>query len=180
MVGVDDQGTPFTSRRGNCFVPISAASSGWQDRPVGKCKGTSTEKCDTDAWCRGYCARHYYHLRMGNLDEKFVPVRPPKCAVDGGCDGEHIAAGQCHFGDGPHRSKGLCSFHYFRSLRGIPLDAPVEKPNPARKLTADDVRQMRRLRNKKGQTLRVIAARYGVSECAVSAACTGRTWAHVD
>lgn len=97
-----------------------------------------------------------------------------------GCGGEHIAEDMCHFGDGPHRSKGLCGFHYFRNLRGIPLEAPVEKPNPARKLTADEVRQMRRLRNEKGQTLRIIAARYGVSMCTVSKACRGDTWAHVD
>lgn len=116
---------------------------------------------------------------MGNLDVPFVPVRRPSCAIDG-CDGEHVTAGQCHFGDGLHRSKGLCSFHYFRNLRGIPLEAPVEKPNPTRKLTADDVRQIRRLRSEKGQTLRVIAARYGVSMCAVSKACRGDTWAHVD
>ncbi len=144
---------------------------------MGKCKGTRTEKCDADAWCRGYCARHYYHLRMGNLDVPFVPVRPPSCAVDDGCDGEHITAGECHFGDGPHRSKGLCSRHYFRHLRGTPFE-PVRGKGFA-KVTADDVRQMRRMRSE-GQTLRVIAERFGVSMCAVSAACTRRTWADVD
>ena len=156
---------------------MAAASSGWQDRPVGKCKGTSTEDCDTDAWCRGYCARHYYHFRMGNLDVPFVPVRPSRCSVDDGCDGEHIAAGRCHFGDGPHRAKGLCSRHYFRQLRGTPTE-PVRGKGFA-KVTADDVRQMRRMRSE-GEPLRVVAARYGVSMCAVSKACRGDTWADVD
>ncbi|MEW2478735.1 hypothetical protein AB0876_04015 [Mycobacterium sp. NPDC049093] len=81
---------------------------------------------------------------------------------------------------GEHRAKGFCEFHYFRDLRGIPLDKPVVKPNPARKLTPDDVRQIRHERLYEGQPLRVIAARYGVSECAISSICKRRTWAHID
>lgn len=101
------------------------------------------------------------------------------CTVQS-CDGAHIAEGLCHFGDGEHRSKGLCSFHYFRSIRDIPLDKPVVKANPAKKLTPDDVRQIRHMRDHDGEPLRVIAARYGVSMCAISKACRGDTWAHVD
>ncbi|MFV8173806.1 hypothetical protein [Mycolicibacterium peregrinum] len=81
--------------------------------------------------------------------------------------------------DGVHRAKGFCKFHYFRDLRGIPLDKPVVKPNPAKKLTEADVRQIRHMRGE-GNPLRVIAARYGVSMCAVSKACRGDTWADVD
>ncbi|MFV8049721.1 hypothetical protein [Mycobacterium sp. 48b] len=142
---------------------------------MGDCR---EQGCADPAWCRGYCAYHYNQWRAGNLDVPFVPVRPPRCTVDD-CDGEHIARNECHFGDGEHRSKGLCSFHYFRELRGIPLDQPVVKPNPARKLTADDVRQIRHLRHE-GEKLRVIADKFGVSQCAVSAACKRRTWADVD
>ena len=82
--------------------------------------------------------------------------------------------------DREYRAKGFCGFHYFRDLRGIPLGKPVVKPNPSRKLTADDVRQIRHMREHDGQTLRVIAERYGVSMCAVSKACRGDTWADVD
>lgn len=98
------------------------------------------------------------------------------CTIDG-CDSAHITEGMCHFGDGPHRSKGLCSCHYFRQLRGTPLE-PVRGKGFA-KLTAADVRQIRRMRNG-GEPLRVIAARYGVSLCAISKACTRETWADVD
>lgn len=100
------------------------------------------------------------------------------CGIPG-CDGAHINEGLCHFGDGKHRSKGFCSFHYFRSVRGLPLEGPPVKANPARVLTPKEVREIRRLRAE-GKTLRVIAPRYGVSMCAVSKACRGDTWADID
>lgn len=99
------------------------------------------------------------------------------CNVDG-CDGEHIARRECHFGDGAHRAKGFCSRHYFRQLRGIPLE--LERRKGFAKLTVDDVRLMRHMRNDDGEPLRVIAARFGVSMCAVSKACRGDSWADVD
>lgn len=140
---------------------------------MGKCKGSSD--CETAPWCRGYCAYHYNQWRAGNLDVPFVPARG-RCAVEG-CDSKHISEDRCHHCDEPHRSKGLCERHYFRHLRGTPVE-PVRAKIQA-KLTPDDVRQIRHLR-REGNTLRVIAAKYGVSMCAVSAACKGRTWADVD
>lgn len=81
----------------------------------------------------------------------------------------------------PYRAKGLCLVHYCRARRGNDLPAGDrsrgERHGNAR-LTAEDVRDMRRLRVH-GFTLRWLADRYGVSNVSVYNAVNRITWKHI-
>lgn len=48
------------------------------------------------------------------------------------------------------------------------------------KVTADDVREMRRLHRTEGVSQRVLAERYGLDKSTVSHMMTGRSWKHVE
>lgn len=103
-----------------------------------------------------------------------------ECSVQP-CDGSHIAAGECHFGDGPHRSRGLCSFHYFRQLRGVtPLEGPPRKAKHNAKLSTEIVRDIRHMHAHDGLSYAKIAKRYGVSESIIAKAVQRTTWRDVD
>ena len=98
-----------------------------------------------------------------------------------GCDGAHIAEGLCHFGDGRHHSKGLCMLHRGRQRRGAPLDEPRHggAGRPYAKLTADDVRRIRKLREQ-GMTYRRLSEMYGVSLVNVCHVVRRTTWQNVE
>lgn len=85
-----------------------------------------------------------------------LPVRE-KCSEDG-CDR-------------PHAAKGLCQIHYHRAMY-----VPRPRKGP---LTAEDVVEMRQLRQKTGCTFRELAEIFGVSSATVSNVITRKTWKNV-
>jgi hypothetical protein len=83
-------------------------------------------------------------------------------------------------------AKGLCHKHYWRQRNGLPLEGdlsptaqPVGEDSHNAKLTADAVRELRRL-HAEGATLRALADKFGVSNVSVYNAVARITWKHVD
>ena len=86
----------------------------------------------------------------------------------------------CHI-NGDHRDNRLENLKWGRNptARAIRwLDQPAYK-DQRRKLTADDVRSIRRM-NAEGATQTRIATLYGVSQPAIHFILVGRTWRHVE
>lgn len=128
-------------------------------------------ECDRPFYCRGLCRRHYEQWRNGaQFDaplQRIAKGRYTTCTVEG-CDR-------------PHRTHRLCQLHYHRFWRGRPIEpAPknVGERHPRAKLTAEQVRAIRRLRAE-GWTLRRLAAEFGVSDHSVHAIVDRRTWKHM-
>ena len=127
--------------------------------------------CGGPFYCRGLCRRHYEQWRNGApFDaplQRIAKGRYTTCTVEG-CDR-------------PHRTKRLCQYHYHRLWAGLPVTPTpknAEQRDPRAKLTAEQVRAIRRLRGQ-GWTLRRLAAEFGVSDHAVRAILDGRTWKHL-
>lgn len=91
--------------------------------------------------------------------------------------------GDCDICGKPRIAKGLCDKHYQRLRQGLPLDGehlqPVGENSPNAKLTADDVRDIRRLRNH-GYTLRWIGHKYKISNVSVYNLLSGKTYRDVE
>jgi hypothetical protein len=71
--------------------------------------------CDRPARTRGWCAKHYGRWRdHGDATyERPKVVGDTQCSIEG-CDRMAIS-----------RTSGVCSFHYRRRKRGLPMDAPI-------------------------------------------------------
>jgi hypothetical protein len=110
-------------------------------------------------------------LNLGNgafqlLGSPAAPAkRPPrKCTVSG-----------CRR---PHLAKGLCGPHYAHMRKYGSLYAPQSPNAYGRRLSENQVRQIRKLRAG-GLTVVGIAKLAGTSRSNVSLICRGKTWGHV-
>lgn len=93
-----------------------------------------------------------------------------------GCDGAHMRERRCHFGDGPHKAKGLCKSHYGKANR---VYSQRELPT-FHVLAPDDVREIRGL-HETGQYSQIeLARKFGVSGKSVHHIVHRLTWQHVD
>lgn len=100
---------------------------------------------------------------------------PGKCTVDG-CDSEHIAEGLCHYGDAPHKAKGLCKSHYGRANRVY-----SQRRMPAfHVLTPDAVREIRHLYGTGNYSQVELARKFGVSGKSVCHIVHRKTWQNVE
>lgn len=92
------------------------------------------------------------------------------------CDGAHIAEGVCHYGDGPHKAKGLCKSHYGQSRRVY-----SERTLPAsHTVVPDDVREIRALYETGDYSQAELGRKFGVSGKAVSEIVNRKTWPDVE
>ena len=92
------------------------------------------------------------------------------------CDGAHIAEGMCHYGDGPHKAKGLCKGHYGQSRRVY-----SERTLPAsHTVMPDDVREIRALYETGDYDQAELGRKFGVSPKAVSEIVNRKTWPDVE
>ncbi|MEX3653908.1 hypothetical protein ABFW14_30525 [Mycolicibacterium fortuitum] len=100
---------------------------------------------------------------------------PGGCAVDD-CDGKHIAEGMCHYGDAPHKAKGLCKGCYGKANRVY-----SERKLPHfHALMPDDVREIRQLYATGDFSQKELAQRFGVSGKSVCHIVHRKTWANVE
>lgn len=101
--------------------------------------------------------------------------RSAGCQVDN-CDGGHIAAGMCHYGDGPHKAKGLCKGCYGKANRVY-----SERKLPHfHALMPDDVREIRHLHATGDYSQVELARKFGVSGKAVSLIVRRKTWTDLE
>lgn len=97
------------------------------------------------------------------------------CTIDG-CDGGHIAEGMCHYGDAPHKAKGLCKSHYRQANH-----VPSQRRMPAfHVLTPDAVRQIRNLYATGDYLQTELGRKFGVTGKAVSEIVNRKTWANLE
>lgn len=97
------------------------------------------------------------------------------CGIPG-CDGAHINEGLCHFGDGPHKAKGLCKSHYGKAHRVY-----SQRRLPAfHVLNPDDVRMIRNLYETGSYSQSELGRKFGVSGKAVCQIVNRKTWASVE
>lgn len=98
-----------------------------------------------------------------------------ECSVQG-CDGAHIAEHLCHYGDGPHKAKGLCKSCYGRAHRVY-----SQRRLPAfHVLTPEAVREIRHMYSTGDYSQRELAKRFGVSGKSVCQIVHRKTWANVE
>ncbi|WPH57654.1 hypothetical protein [Mycobacterium phage WXIN] len=88
------------------------------------------------------------------------------------CDGAHIAEKLCHYGDAPHKAKGLCKGHYGQAHR-IYSERTLPKFHA---LMPDDVREIRRLYETGSYSQIALARKFGVSGKAVCHIVHRKTW----
>lgn len=93
-----------------------------------------------------------------------------------GCDGAHLQKRMCHYGDGPHKAKGLCKRCY-----GLSHNPRSTRTLPAfHVLMPDDVRQIRHLHATGDYSQVELARKFGVSGKAVCHIVNRKTWASVE
>lgn len=101
--------------------------------------------------------------------------RSAGCQV-AGCDGGHIAEGMCHYGDAPHKAKGLCKGCYGKANRVY-----SERKLPHfHALMPDDVREIRHLHATGDYSQVELARKFGVSGKAVSLIVRRKTWTDLE
>lgn len=97
------------------------------------------------------------------------------CTVDG-CEGGHIAEGMCHYGDAPHKAKGLCKSHYRQANH-----VPSQRRMPAfHVLTPESVRQIRHLYGTGNYSQVELARKFGVSGKSVCHIVNRKSWQNVE
>ena len=101
--------------------------------------------------------------------------RSAGCQVDD-CDGKHIAAGMCHYGDAPHKAKGLCKSCYGKANR-VYSQRTLPKSHT---LTPDDVREIRDLYGTGDYNQAEVGQKFGVTAKAVSEIVNRKTWQSVE
>lgn len=102
-------------------------------------------------------------------------ARSARCGIPN-CDGAHINEGLCHFGDGPHKAKGLCKSCYQRAHRVY-----SQRRLPAfHVLTPEAVREIRRMYATGNFSQKELAQRFGVSGKSVCHIVHRKTWANVE
>lgn len=98
--------------------------------------------------------------------------------MDGTIRGVGRQLGDCDICGAPRIAKGLCRKHYDEQ-RYTPRQRVQGEDSCNAKLTADDVRELRRLHGH-GFTLRQLGEKYGVSNVSVYNAVARKTYRDVD
>lgn len=101
--------------------------------------------------------------------------RSAGCAI-ADCDGAHIAEGNCHYGDGPHKAKGFCKAHYEESRR-VYSKRTLPKSHT---VVPDEVREIRALYDTGDYTQAELGRKFGVSGKAVSEIVNRKTWPSIE